>query len=98
MDLHARAWRQLAAVGHPADLMLDTIRPPREFFVRRSFARGSRVGSPRAKPQAFFIHVNAAIANGSPCNFLRFGPLIECYMLIPVAIVSRSLGIARAIS
>ena len=25
VDLHARPWRQLAAVSHPADLMLDTI-------------------------------------------------------------------------
>ena len=25
MDLHARPWRQLAAVSHPVDLMLDTI-------------------------------------------------------------------------
>jgi hypothetical protein len=36
-----RAWRQLAALGHPADLMFDTIRPLREFFVRRSLAGGS---------------------------------------------------------
>jgi hypothetical protein len=33
VDLHARPWRQLAALSHPADLMLDTNHRPRTALV-----------------------------------------------------------------
>ena len=40
-NLHARPWRQLAAVSHPADLMLDTIIGRADELVRDTGWRGS---------------------------------------------------------
>ena len=41
MDLHARPSRQLAAVSHPADLMLDTIIRRSDKLVCDAAWRGS---------------------------------------------------------